>query len=125
MRLILFHPEFDRTCADCQKYLYDDDGLLVRRPARTGLPVLRPKGAATPCHKCPKIPKGEAPLPTNAQELSEKNRRAFGHYLQCRAVGRFPEDPIVRRNAVVIREVHDEFERRPLVLLTTILGGKF
>lgn len=44
--------------------------------------------------------------------LSEKNLKAWGHYIECRAVGEFPEDSIVRRNAGIIRSVEDAIERQ-------------
>lgn len=29
------------------------------------------------------------------------------HYLECRAIGRFPDDSWVRRNAVIVRRIED------------------
>lgn len=43
--------------------------------------------------------------------LSAKNRRAYRHYRMCRAVGRFPPDAVVERNAALIRGVEEEIER--------------
>lgn len=37
---------------------------------------------------------------------------AYEHWLKCRATGRFPDDPIVARNAAVIQAVTDAFERQ-------------
>jgi len=62
----------------------------------------------TPCRWCPKIARGDPPRPTSAQELSERNAAAFLHYRRCKAVGRFPSDPIVERNAAFILQVEDE-----------------
>lgn len=83
-----------------------------------GLPVLRGgqkvpriKGQKTPCKWCPKIPKGKDPIPENAVELSPHNWRAYQHYLECKAVGQFPDDPIVRRNAMLIRQVEESARR--------------
>lgn len=114
MRLILLHAGIaSRSCADCQKYLYYDRGSedFGARVERGGLPVLRPKGVKTPCEWCPKIPPGEAPIPANAVELSDKNLLALIHYRECRATGDFPDDPIVRRNAALIRGAEDVAER--------------
>jgi hypothetical protein len=86
---------------------------------KTKLPVLRPEGTVTPCWKCPKIPVGSLPKPENAVELSAHNREAWHHYLECRAVGVFPDDPIVRRNAAAIREVYDLVETTRWQTLTT------
>lgn len=122
VRLLLFHPEFDRTCADCQRWIYDDDGQVLRRPAREGKPVIRLPMQPTPCEKCPKIPKGEVAIAANAVEMTEQNRQAFIHYLECRAVGQWPDDVIVRQNARIIRQVFDEWERQPLRNLLDILG---
>ena len=48
----------------------------------------------------------------NPTTLLPCNELAYEHYRECRAVGEFPDDPIVRRNAVIIRSVEDEIERR-------------
>lgn len=114
MRLILLHPEIaSRSCADCQKYLYydrgpDDFGVRVERG---GQPVPRQKGQKTPCYMCAKIPPGEAKVPSSAVELSEKNMAAYFHYLECKAVGEFPHDAIVQRNASLIRAAEDVADR--------------
>ena len=69
----------------------------------------RPKGTFPPCGYGPeKCPKGS---PTAGRELTEKNWQAWTHYQQCAAVGRFPDDEIVSRNAGVIRETLDEIDR--------------
>lgn len=110
MRLVLLHAGIAaRSCGDCQKYLYYDRGSddFGARVERGGLPVLRPKGVKTPCSWCPKIPPGEQPIPANAVELSDKNVLALIHYRECRAVGEFPNDAIVRRNAALIRGAED------------------
>lgn len=39
------------------------------------------------------------------------NQQAYQHYLQCKAVGRFPEDAIVERNAGLIRQAEEIAER--------------
>ena len=81
---------------------------MIRRPAKLGLPVARPAGQPTPCWHCPKIPE-DAPARTAAYatDLTERNQAAYLHYLACKAVGRFPEDDIVRRNARLIRAAED------------------
>ena len=120
------HPEFaGRTCESCVTWSYDEDGQITRKPSRVGLPVRRPKGTPTPCHKCPKIPPN-APEKTreHAIEMSERTMATYRHYLECRAVGRFPRDRIVERNAAIIRAVHDEFDRMPLLRLVARLGGQ-
>ena len=115
VRLILLHPEWaSRSCADCQAWSYDDDG---QRSTRGGKDQPRPPGSLTPCWKCPKIPDGTPPEernPSSAVELDERNRRAWRHYLECRATLSFPDDDIVRRNAAILRGVEDEAERHSL-----------
>jgi hypothetical protein len=66
----------------------------------------------TPCHKCPKLP-ADAPVKTAAyaEEITDRTRQTIQHYYECRAVGHWPDDPIVRRNAALIREVQDRADR--------------
>ena len=49
--------------------------------------------------------------PENPRSLSDSNQLAYEHYKQCRAVGQFPDDSIVRENAAIIRGVEDQFKR--------------
>ena len=65
----------------------------------------RPNGTFPPCHYGPKeCPKGS---PEAGKALSELNQWAYAHYLECRAIGSFPDDGIVRENAAIIRGVED------------------
>lgn len=127
MWLLLAHPGVaNRPCADCRKYVYLDSGEPLRRPARTGLPVLRPPGTVPPCHRCPKVPPdAEEKTWEHATELSAQNRRAYLHYRECRAVGCFPDDPLVRRHAALIRQMEDGHARgeaaAPIEHLTGLL----
>jgi len=122
VRVLLFHPEWSRTCTDCVTWVYGDDGHVTQR---CGIPNRRPKGVPTPCWKCPKIPpvaKGEEPQRENAVELTEANFAAYVHYLECRAVGKFPNDPIVRRNARILRAIQDEADAKPLNRLIALVS---
>ena len=133
IRTLILYPEVAfRDCRDCVKWLYDD------KPARMGARLERPKGYPVPripgqrprCEWCPKVPVGEAPDPSNAVELSPKNSSAYRHYLECAAVGDFPPDPIVRRNAMIIRQVEkfeeecrqDESQQRGVLLGLQLLN---
>jgi hypothetical protein len=49
--------------------------------------------------------------PETSKALTARNLRAWRHYRECRAVGAFPDDPIVRRNAEIILAVQEGFER--------------
>ena len=124
VRLLLFHPEWSRSCDGCEKWLFDDSGPAPtgQRIKRFGLPVSRPKGTVTPCIRCPKIPE-DAPAKSRrfAIEMTMRSRQAYLHYLECRAVGVWPNDPIVRRNARIIRLIEDEYGRRPLMNIVALL----
>lgn len=37
---------------------------------------------------------------------------AYQHYQSCKSVGIFPDDPIVRRTATIVRALEDMAERR-------------
>ncbi len=95
------------SCHDCQRYMVLDPSAQLTARGRGQL-RLRPKGTPLPCGTCPKIPHGEPPSPLSAQELTEQNAQAYQHYLECRAVGQWPDDALVRRNASFIRQVEDQ-----------------
>jgi hypothetical protein len=67
-----------------------------------GHPLRRGAGERKPCDfqpsSCPKV------SPTAGVALSPVNELVYIHYLECKAVGAFPDDPIVRRNAATISE---------------------
>lgn len=116
VRLDLLRPDAAaRSCADCRAWLYHDTpdrfGAAVERGGR---PVPRPPGTATPCSYCPKQPADLPPQdrrPETAVELSDQNAQAVRFTAECRAVGRFPDDAIVRRNAAVIAEAEKTADR--------------
>lgn len=109
--MIYLHPEVaQRSCQDCARWEYRSDGTLLTRGLNRE-PVARLPGSPTPCGRCPKIPPdAPARTPAYAQELSERNLWAWQHYLRCKAVGQFPDDAIVRRNAAIIAEVEKEID---------------
>ena len=73
-----------------------------------GRPLPRPSGTCAPCrlreNGCPKG------TPERQKSLTERNWKAWFHYQECRAVGVFPDDAIVRRNAATIRAATDAAE---------------
>ena len=95
------HPEVaGRDCHDCLRHVYDHS--RGERLTRHSQPIPRPPGTFAPCHygRCAKG------SPNNGG-LSQKNKRAWLHFLECDAVGRFSEDAIVKRNAALIRLAMD------------------
>jgi hypothetical protein len=56
--------------------------------------------------------------------MSSRNRQALRYHLECDAVGRFPDDPIVRRNARLIKGVLDAHKEAKLDLIAALLGAK-
>jgi hypothetical protein len=105
--MILFPKLAARSCTTCRQWIYRRDGSvetkwgkpLERRPL-IGLPL-----APTECYDCPKIPDGMGKVSNNAIEPSDRHWQAYEFHLRCRAVGRFPVDNIVERNAVIFEEV--------------------
>lgn len=79
----------------------------------------------TPCSTCPKVPDdASAKTREHAVELSDRNRQAYEHYRECRAVGEWPRDWLVRRNARLIREIEDMAERTAAVRSLASLFNK-
>ena len=110
MRLLILHPEVAfRSCTDCQMHVYDEK-TGERKTDRSGNPVPRPKGTVAPCRvSASACAKG---TPEQSKGISDRNWKAWQHYQECRAVGMFPDDPIVRRNAAIIRAATDAAERQ-------------
>lgn len=119
----LLHPEWDRSCETCETFLIREDGsFLLNR--RTSLPVLRSR-EPTPCHKCPKVPfavrvSGGDPraMRKHAADLTEQDRKTWAFYRKCRAVNRFPDDPLVDWYSAILRDVYDVVERTPIQRMT-------
>lgn len=86
------------SCCFCRANWYDPETGAVSK--MDGKPLARPADAELLCSfgQCPRG------TPENPKTLSRKNQLAYRHYLECQAVGDFPDDPIVRRNAEIIRE---------------------
>ena len=104
--LVLQHPMLDaRDCDHCQKYFYDDDpqsshyGFPRTKHNGTDELRLRDWSCPPPCQTPKGCPVGTFDKPVR---LTPENRLAYDHYLECKAVGEFPNDSIVRRNAAII-----------------------
>ncbi|QEL18319.1 hypothetical protein PX52LOC_05340 [Limnoglobus roseus] len=126
---MLLRPEWDRTCADCQRFQFDDEEESPRRGrvelTRDGDPL--PRATDPPCRRCPKVPAsvldvrqrtGGRVTPADAVEPDDRHRRAVEHYLACAAVNQFPDDDWVRDHARLIRPLARQADDRPLLHLT-------
>lgn len=86
------------TCKHCLKYFYDPIDDETETDDANGKPYPRPP-EATPICRVEGCPNG---TPERPLSLSEKNRKALAFHLECSAVGCWPDDSIVRRNARLI-----------------------
>ena len=113
MRLLQRHPGIAlRDCGHCQKYQYDENtGLPVETAKGSGQYYLRYGPLLCRTTGCPKG------APEAPQSLNDRNMRAYQHYRECRAVGSFPDDPVVRRNAAIIRDLEDLYDRELMLKL--------
>lgn len=86
-----------RSCVDCKRFWFrESDGEIIRSNS-TGEPMLRE--GMTMCETEAGCLKG---TPEKQKSLSKQNRWAYLHYQECKAIGSFPDDAIVRSNAMVI-----------------------
>lgn len=94
------YPHLERVdCATCRKYQFDPlTGYFSRRGPAKAL-VERPPGDSLLCETREGCPKGTWEKP---RSLTPRNRAALAFDLECRAVGEWPDDAIVRRNARII-----------------------
>lgn len=76
-----------------------------------------------PCANCPRCDGVQEKKPFPGTDLTERNWLAYKHYKECRATLRFPDDPIVRRNAAIIRAVEDANERNSAFRAAAAVGG--
>jgi hypothetical protein len=118
VQLILLHPEVAfRDCEHCLVYSYDEETGELEYGRELGpdgerLPLKRLPVLPAPCRRVdrhgkpvePGCPKG---TPENPVALSPQNEAAWQYWRECRAVGRFPEDAWVRKNATIIQDVID------------------
>lgn len=127
MQLILLHPKVAfRKCEHCLVYSYDEETGAVDL-GRDDKPRKRLPLLPAPCRDERGCVKG---TPEKPRTLSEKNQLAWQHYCECRAVGQFPDDPWVKKNARIIRDVEDgvrevrEIEFRQTLLTLATLAAR-
>lgn len=121
------HPEVAyRDCQICLEYEFEDNGQMTLGRDRNPLPRLPMFPAPCRVKDGKGCPKG---TPENPKSLSPENQLCFEHYKECQAVGQFPDDPVVRRNAAAIREVEEiiargrEFEFQSSLIQFVALRG--
>jgi len=115
VQLYHLHPEVaHRDCGDCQRWQYNHETgeLELWR----GQPIERcgPPPCRLGAGQCAKG------TPEDSKALTSQNLQAYQHYMECKATFSFPDDPIVRRNAGIIKMAEEIVER--VVLARTILG---
>lgn len=115
MRLELLHPV---VCAiDCKVCLVKQMDIetgrintkhgkeLDRFPIEVGI-EFQAECRKDPINGCPKG------TPENPKTLWPENELCYEHYLECKATGRFPDDPLVHRNAAAIAGVEQSAKRK-------------
>lgn len=126
MQLAILHPEVAyRDCATCLEFVHDEKTGELQK--YRGEPVRRAKGTFPPCrYPDPATGKSRCPngTPEASKRLTPKNFQAWEHYLECKATGLFPDDPIVRRNAGLIRRIEDSLQDQTRRLLMLMLETK-
>lgn len=107
IRLAVLNPLLAaRSCADCQKWWYrEDDGTIEKEDGRK---ALRPVEFPPMCRTRDGCPVG---TPENSRRLTPRNVMAWQHFQRCEAIGKWPDDAIVARNALVIRRARDDAQR--------------
>ena len=86
------------SCDDCRVHWYDPETGTFHQ--QDGVYLDRPEGDTLLCEQPIGCPNGSWREP---QALSEKNVLAYQHFLNCEATGDWDDDPIVKRNAAIIR----------------------
>lgn len=98
------------SCRICEEYETTPDFFVSLGRSGKAVPRLKQLGPSflAPCRDPARgCPKG---CPENPNSLTPENELCWEHFRECDAVGRFPDDPVVARNAAVIREVLRECE---------------
>jgi len=130
---MLLKPEWNRTCLDCETWLYDQEPSSEnygRRMVRGGEFVPQDHPPVTPCNSCPKISRdvkeraiedGRYLTSADADEPDPVHFQIVYEYLKCDAVGRFPRNYWMKEFAVIIKPIQTVAEQRPLMELMASL----
>lgn len=85
-------------------------------------PLLRHPTIGPPCVASLKgCPVGHIDRP---KRLTPTGQAIYNHYLECRAIGQFPDDPLVRRHAAIIYRVEQAIERMERQAMMRIVCGQ-
>ncbi len=86
------------------------------------MPDERTEVNPAPCRTDAGCPKG---TPENSKSLSPRNHLVYQHWKECKAVGQFPDDEIVRKNAAIIQELVDQSkELKQIEMMSLMMTGK-
>jgi hypothetical protein len=120
--LWLTNPELStRSCDNCKKWLYREDGTIAKR---RGHKLRRPPGQKPPCRTCPK----ESPEKAWQYELHQRNWLALDVYWEVQATSGVcltdveKSDSILMRNLATIHRIMTEFRNRSLASQLTGLA---
>lgn len=88
------------------KWVYD---LKTGQPQLYGGRKLKQHPKGPPCVQEPGIcPKGKP----GESDLTEQNQRVVRHFEECRAVGEFPDDGVVREHAALLERLYRRAEEQ-------------
>jgi hypothetical protein len=98
VRLFVKNPKLaKRSCDECRKYWYDENG---ERVTYNGKYIERVDESPVACDTTFGCLAGHY---LNQLRLTPVNKMAYLHFQDCQATGNFPDDPIVARNARIIK----------------------
>lgn len=108
-----------RDCRHCWQYQYHEEGPEQNKPREFHGELLeRPPGDMPNCYRQVGCKKGTI---ENQNVLTEENAKVLRHYRECRAVNKFPDDPIVRHNAAIIDETERMLDRNETSMIAQSL----
>lgn len=124
----MLRPEYaNRDCKLCLKYLFNESWGLPERQAGTDRMIRRAPGNLPLCRQIDdEHPEGRCPkgTPENPRSLTPQNEQALRYHLTCKALGRWPDDDRVLRNAEIIETaLYEANERRQWLMGKQIVAG--